>query len=112
MNIYSLRVCLTNHDELATMPQSYRSPGDVIAYLNEKPENAVVIIDADTSVADAAHRPRHFQYIIRGASGELNNFYYGAYDEDSMDPNDANGGDLDAQGAISQAVNDLLDLDS
>ena len=110
MNIYSLRVSLTSHDELATMPQSFRSPGDVVAYLNEKPENAVVIVDADTNAIEAADGPRHFQYIIRGAGGDLNNFYYGAYDEDSMDPNDANGGDMTADVAVTSAVEALLGL--
>ena len=108
INIYNLRVCLTNHDDLNDSPriQAYKSPGEVIAYLNEKEENAVVIVDADTSLANQAEMPRHFQYIIRGASGELDNFYYGEYPAE--DPGDANGGDLTADEAIYEAVMSLF----
>ena len=63
---------------------------DVVAYLESDPSNAVFVLGP---------RP---QYIVRGASGGLNNFYYG--DLPAIDPNNAEGGDLMAEEALERTL--------
>jgi hypothetical protein len=86
-----MRVTLTDHSALKPGPAERRSRREVVEYLEQDPSHAVVI---------HVRRPI---YVLRGASERLDNFYYGEWAE-SMDPNDANGGDLTAREAVNEAV--------
>jgi len=105
MQIFALRVCLTTDADLADMPQAFRTPADVVSYLKQSPRNAVVIIDADTDISGVVESSGP-HYVMRGASGELNNYYWGHYPAE--DPNDAEGGHLTAEQAVRQAVEDMM----
>lgn len=86
----STLVCLTNDEVLADQPLVKKSLPEMEAYLNASPRNALVIGGAKKV------------YVLRGASEQPNNFYYGLWPAE--DPNDAEGGDLTASQAIAEAL--------
>lgn len=100
MDIYALRVCLTNDEKLESYPQVYRTPGQVVEYLHQDPRHAVVIVDADTSVNNGEARGP--VYVLCGAGETSDNYYYGWHPAE--DPNEADGGNLTAEQAVLQAV--------
>lgn len=85
--------CFTNDDEMGPLREDTdfidRKTAEVVAYLNADPRNAVVL---NNQLAQMA--------VWRGASEQLNNFYW--QDLPLEDP-DSNGGDLTAEEAIEQA---------
>jgi hypothetical protein len=102
-------VCLTNDEELLDKPLVEKSWAEMEAYLSASPRNALVfkanpVVPAYWSAekrAKAAKVKTKKVYIVRGASEELNNFYFGLWPTE--DPNDAEGGNLSAIQAIFEA---------
>lgn len=98
---FKFRVSKTNDTDLATEPVVEATPAEVVAYLNDDPRNAVVLVGS----RDAFFGEKTFEpslYVIRGASEGLDNFYYGHMPAE--DPNDADGGDVDALEAVRAAT--------
>jgi hypothetical protein len=76
-----------------------------VKYLEESPANALVITDADAKDVDSTAK-RTAQYVLCGASGGSDNYFYGSMPSD--DPNDARGGDITARVAVNEAVEALF----
>lgn len=86
-----MKACFTDDSNMGD-PTKFQdtTPADLVTYLNANPRNAVVVDLDDRQVA-----------IFRGASEDLDNFYY--QDLPLEDP-DANGGDLTAQQAVDEVL--------
>lgn len=74
---------------------------EVEAYLNENPRHAVVLHAGKDDYFDLISYDPPL-YVLRGASEELNNFYYGTMPAE--DPNDAEGGTYTAEEALAYSV--------
>ncbi len=105
MIVYQVRVCFTNHSALASYPQTFVTVDSAVKYLEESPANALVITDADAKDVDSTAK-RTAQYVLCGASGGFDNYFYGSMPSD--DPNDACGGDITARVAVNEAVEALF----
>ena len=86
-----MKVTMCTDSELTLEPVIKRRAREVVTYLEADPRHAIVIQGKARQV-----------YVLRGASEELNNFFYG--DMPAEDPNDADGGDLTARQAVTEAV--------
>lgn len=93
---------LTTDDALDVGPIRELTADQAESYLNSGQRNALVLMSArdDTTGILPVFEPNI--YVVRGASGKLDNFYYG--DMPAEDPNDAEGGDLTAIQAIAYAT--------
>ncbi len=93
----------TDDSSLSADNPVWRTPDEVVVFLNASPRNAVVITDlVEASGECVATTP---QYVLRGASERPDNFYFGSVPAE--DPNDANGGDLTAKAALNGALDGL-----
>lgn len=98
---FKFRVSKTNDSDLATESVVEATPAEVVSYLNDDPRHAVVLVGStDELFGEKTFEPS--LYVLRGASEALNNFYYGHMPAD--DPNDADGGDVDALEAVRAAT--------
>jgi hypothetical protein len=98
---FMFRVSLTNDQDLATTNLSEQTPAEIERYLNADERNAVVLVGSrDRVFGNVTYEPP--VYVLRGAGGTLDNFYYGPMPAE--DPGDANGGDLDAATALCDAT--------
>lgn len=102
-NVESFEAIFTTDADLDAGKTRRATPQEVVDYLNANPRNAVVITDIEEESDECvATTP---QYIIRGASESLDNFYFGSMPAE--DPNDSSGGDLTAEQALFHAANAL-----
>ncbi len=102
-HITSITATLSTDTDPSTGTRIETTPKAIIDYLNENPRHAITIHDLNEESGECtAHNP---QYILRGASEELNNYYYGPVPAE--DPNDASGGDLTAEEALKEALDAL-----
>ncbi len=98
---FKFRVSKTNDSDLAAEPVVEATPTEVVAYLNESPRHAVVLVGSECKVfGKVTFEPALF--VLRGASEKLDNFYYGHMPAE--DPNDSDGGDIDALEAVRAAT--------
>jgi len=98
---FKFRVSKTNDSDLAAEPVVEATPAEVVAYLNESPRHAVVLVGSEDEVFGKVTFEQAL-YVLRGASEALDNFYYGHMPAE--DPNDADGGDVDALEAVRAAT--------
>lgn len=87
--------CKTNDAELSDSPTFYYTRGELVAYLNAKPTNAVVV----------EHQNGNIGYLFCGAGETADNYYWGFFPAE--DPGDANGGDLTADAALDEMLKEL-----
>jgi len=106
MVVYQVRVCFTNHSELASYPQTFVTVDSAVKYLEESPANALVITDADAKDVDSTAK-RTAQYVLCGTSGGFDNYFYGAMPSDDRIPAGC-GGDITARVAVNEAVEALF----
>ncbi len=79
------------------------TPAEVVAYLNASPRHAVVVSNLTEASGECeAQTP---QYLLRGANDGLQSFWFGPMPAE--DPGDASGGDLDAEAALTAALDAL-----
>lgn len=98
-----VKCTLTDDQQLSAADPAWHTPEEVVAYLDASARHAVVIVDLDEVSGECvAQAP---QYVLRGASEQLDNFYFGAYPAE--DPNDADGGQLTAAEALAAALDGL-----